>query len=65
MFNDVDILFTTDISVEGLPDLHRAICSKMSDLSISINCRVDFTLLTLDEFSTKPLRDHAELVKLA
>jgi len=65
LFRDVDILFTTEISDEKLPDLHRSLSAHLSELSLSIGYPVDFTLLTRDEFSSAPLRDHAKLVKLA
>src|ERR1700733_4603842 len=63
-FTDVDIIIVTKESENNLVNLHRQLCGLLGEISSSIQLRIDFTLLTEDEFSSVQLRERNRLIKM-
>jgi predicted nucleotidyltransferase len=63
-FSDVDIIIVSKESENNLVNLHRQLCGLLGEISSSIQLRIDFTLLTEDEFSSVQLRERNRLIKM-
>lgn len=64
-YNDVDIIAVTSAPVEKLLGVHRKCCADLGRFQQIFGIKVDFTLLTTDEFKDVPLRDRHELIELS
>lgn len=64
-YNDVDIIAVTSAPVEELLNVHRMCCVDLGRVQEMLGIKVDFTLLTSEEFKDVPLRDRHELVQLS